>query len=418
MASRHSTNADIRVNQKNVNAYNPIPCEGSDRTFDAFSRFRVSEPLTIFEVQHQYNTQPLIWIDTTDNGGTISHLPNESSVSLNVTTESGSKVIRQTKEYFRYQPGKSQYVAMTGVLGSPKEGVTQRIGYYDDNNGMFFEQDQDGLKVVIRNSTSGSPVNTSISQLNWNLDKLDGNGPSGSVIDASLAQIFIIDFQWLGVGRIRFGFNIGGKLIYVHEVLNSNVMSTVYSTTANLPLRYEIANTQDTASISSMKQICSTVISEGGYNRDGFPFTANNGTTGISVTTRRPVLSIRSRSTFNSITNTSVIIPLEISILSQSNGVFFELVHGGTLTNASWSNVNTDNSTVESDVSATAISGGLILSSGYILASGTGNRIVGSVTKGLLSKLPLANNDTISIVCTSLNDTATCRASIDWHELY
>lgn len=417
MSGIYSSNADLRIGREGVTGTNPVPCENVDRNFDAFSRLRVSEPLTLFEVQHQYNTQPLFWNDTTANGGSIAHLPNESSVLLTVTTTSGSKVVRQTKEHFRYQPGKSQYVAMTGVLGLPKAGVVRRIGLFNDNDGMFFEQDENDLKVVIRSSTTGSPVDTSIPQSSWNLDRLDGAGHSKITLNTALAQIFVIDFQWLGVGRIRYGLNITGKLVYVHEIMNSNVASTVYCTTANLPLRYEIANNATTANDTNMRQICSTVVSEGGYNRHGFPFTANNGITGVSVTTRRPILSIQPRSTFNSITNTSTVLPLEAGIFAQTNSAFFELVYGGTLTNSSWQNVNTNNSVIQYDVSATAISGGLVLSSGYAFATSAGNvKTASSTLKGLLSRLSL--NDAFTIVCTSLSGTATCMGTIDWHELY
>jgi hypothetical protein len=418
MGGIFGSNADLRINRKNVNEKNPIPVEERDRNFDAFSRFRVSEPLTLFEVQHQYNTQHLLWKDTLTNGGTITHLPNESANLLTVTTEIGSRVLRQTKENFRYQPGKSQYVAITGVFGLPKTGVVQRTGYYNDGNGMFFEQDQNGLKVVLRSLTTGSPVDIGILQSDWNLDKMDGTGFSGITLNMALAQIFVIDFQWLGVGRIRFGLNVGGKLYYVHEILNSNVVPTVYCTTANLPLRYEILNTAETASNTSMTQICSTVISEGGFNRDGLPFTANNGVTGISVTTRRPILSIQPRSTFNSIANTATVVPSDFSILTQTNSVLFELVYGGTLTGANWQNVNLNNSLIQYDVSATEISGGFVVSSGYVLTSGSGSKSGNTALKGLLSRLPLTKDDSLTIVCTSLNSTATCMGSIDWHELY
>lgn len=419
MSGIYTNNPDLIVNRQIVSNHNPIPFEGIDRDFDAFSRVRTSEPLTLFEVQHQYNTQPLLWNDTTANGGQITHLPNESSVLMKVTTTDGSKSIRQTKEYFRYQPGKSQWIAMTSVMGLSKEGVVKRIGYYDDNNGMFFEQTQNDLKVVLRSSTSGSVVDTSITQSNWNLDKLDGSGNSRVTINMALAQIFVIDFQWLGVGRVRFGFNLNGKLIYVHEIISSNLTTSVYCTTANLPLRYEIVNIETTESDTSIKQICSMVASEGGYNRFGVPFSINNGVTGINVTTRRPIISIRHRSTFNSSTNTSTIIPIDISVFAQNNSALVELVYGGVLTSPSWSNINTNNSVTEYDVSASAISNGIIITSGYAVAAGSGvNKTSNTMLKGLISRLHLTNNESLTIVCTSINSTSICMGTIDWHELY
>ena len=173
----------------------------------------------------------------------ITHSPNDSGVILSGTTASGSTSIRQTFEYYRYQPGRSQQVLMTGVMGAKKTNVRQRIGLFDANNGLFFEQDGTNLKVVRRTKTSGVVVDNAVFQSAWNIDHLDGAGKSGILLDMSKAQIFVIDFEWLGVGRVRFGFNINGITYYCHQIFNANNLTTVYMQTANLPLRYELQNT-------------------------------------------------------------------------------------------------------------------------------------------------------------------------------
>jgi hypothetical protein len=423
MSGLHTSNADLRIDKEYVSPQNPIPVKMTSLSFDAsnldaFSRLRVSEPFTIFDVQHQYNTQPLLWKDIVENGGEITHLPNESSVSLTVGTLSGSKSCRQTKEYFRYQPGKSQFITMTGVLGDKKEGVAQRIGYFDDKNGMFFEQDQNDFYVVLRSNVSGNVVDVKIPKSEWNLNKLDGNSDNQTTVDTSKAQIFIIDLQWLGVGRIRYALNIGGEIIYVHQILNSNLISNVYTSTANLPLRYELFNTSATESNTNLKQICASVVSEGGYVKYGIPFTANNGSSPISISSKKPILSIKARDTFNSIENNASIIPLETGILVQSNPVFFEIVYGGTLTSANWQKVNNDHSVAEYDISATAISGGIVMSSGYLSGQRSQAQPSPSLTKGLLSKLAINKDNIYSLVCTPIGGSASCFCSIDWHEIY
>jgi len=397
---------------------NPIPVRLPTATQDAFGRFRVSNPLTIFEVQHQYNTQPLVWSDSTSGGGTIAHLADQSSVRLRVGTASGDKVTRTTKRYFRYLPGKSQQIFMTGVMGAKKTGVVQRIGYFEDSDGMFFEQDADNLKVVIRSSASGSVVNTPVSQSSWNLDPLDGSGNSGKTLDISKAHIFVIDFQWLGVGRVRFGFDIDGVLVYCHEFLHANFVTMVYTQTANLPLRYEIENTSTSASNTDLIQICSAVISEGGLEREGYPFSAANGATGIAVTTRRPILSVRKSALFNTLTNHGHIVPTAFSVLSASENIFFEVVLGGTLTGPSWASVGS-NSLAERDVAATAITGGQIVASGYVPANAQGNNTNSGLGEGLLSKQSLTNSDVLSIVITSVTGSSTLSyGSLNWEEIY
>jgi len=423
--------ANLRVNNSSVNSSNPVPVTGvtesgttaitvesSDRSGDAFGRSRVSSPYTVFEVQHQYNEQPLLWDTTTASSGSITHLPNESAVSLDVTTTSGSLVSRETFEHFRYEPGKSQLIIMTGVLGVAKTGVRQRIGYFNSENGVFFEQDENNLKIVLRTSTSGSPVDVVVNQSSWNLDTADGTGASGFNIDTSLAQIFTMDFQWLGVGRIRYGFMNDGKTIYVHEDPNANELTGPYMSTANLPLTYEIENTAGTASITSMKQICSTVISEGGIEKSGFPFSANNGITGVSVSgSPLAVLSIRPKATFNGITNTALILPHNFSVFSDGGTVFFEIVRDATLTGASWGSVDS-NSIVESDASATTATGGRVVASGYISAGSPGRGSSG-IDLGSVTRLPLVSGSTLTMRCTSITGpTNSLFSSFDWLETY
>ncbi len=398
-----------------VSHNNPLPITPISSLLDAFGRQRVSAPFDVFEVQHQYNTQPLVWTDSTSGNGAITHLPNESSVELSTGgTASGDKAMRTSKQYFRYKPGKSQLVLMTGVMGVLKSDVRQRIGLYDDNNGLFFEQDGTNLKAVVRSSTSGSPVDTAVNQSSWNLDTLDGTGPSGITLDMSKTQILVFDFQWLGVGRVRFGFVIDGNLIYCHQSNHANVLTSVYMTTANLPLRYDIENTDTAASSTDLIQICSAVISEGGQETRGLPFAIGNGATTISVTTRRALLSIRLKSTFNSIANNGLVVPRDFEVFSQDVDAYYEVVHGGTLGGSpSYTSVDA-NSIVEYDVAGTTVTGGRTVQSGYIT---TGDKAAGGMA-GLLSKLPLNNTDILTIAVTSLSGATDCGASITWTEVY
>ena len=390
---------------------------------DAFGRLRVSNPTDRFNSQFEYNALPLLWETVLVAGGTATHLPNESAVRLRVTTVSGDKVTRQSRRYIRYQPGKSQFIVMTGVLGAAKANVSRRLGYFDDENGFYFDQSDTDIGVVHREFTSGAVVNHRFEQSAWNLDKLDGTGPSGVTLDFTMSQIFVIDLEWLGVGRIRYGFNIAGVIIYCHEVLHANDLTTPHTTTANLPLRYEITNTGTAASNSDLLQICQTVISEGGFSDEsGLIGSASNGITAISVTTRRPILSIRPKATFNSITNRGEVIPLGVSVFTGAQNVFWELVYDGALTGASYASTNA-NSIVERDIAATAISGGIVIASGFVAAGGAGGK-GGGEKANITSKLVLGSNiagDTfvpLSLVVTAFTSTATVHGELSWKELY
>jgi len=390
---------------------------------DAFGHLRVSNPTTLFDSQFEYNALPLLWETVLMAGGTATHLPNESAIRLRVTTVSGDKVTRQSRQYVRYQPGKSQFIVMTGVIGAAKANVSRCIGYFDDENGFYFHQNDTSIGVVHREFTSGAVVNHRFAQSDWNLDTMDGNGLSGITLDFTMSQLFTIDLEWLGVGRLRYGFNIAGKIVYCHEINHANDLTTSHTTTANLPLRYEITNTGTAASNSDLLQICQTVISEGGFSDErGQIGSASNGITAISVTTRRPVLSIRPKATFNSIVNRAEVIPLGVSVFTGGQNVFWELVYDGTLTGASYASTNA-NSIVERDIAATAIAGGLVVASGFVAAGGAGGK-GGGESANITSKLLLGSNiagdvfTPLSLVATAFTSTATVHGELSWKELY
>lgn len=390
---------------------------------DAFGRQRVGgNTPSQFDSAMQYGTYPLLWESALTGGGTAVFVANQSAVRLRVAT-SGDIVVRQSHQYIRYQPGKSQLVFMTGTLGALTANTRQRLGYFDAQNGVFFEQDGTNVKVVQRSFVTGSIVDTPIIQSAWNIDKFDGTGPSGTVLDTSKSQIFVIDLQWLGVGRVRFGFDVKGRIFYCHQILNANTNAGVYMSTADLPMRYENQATGAIGGNVDMFQFCSSVVSEGGFDvitGPGLTNTANNGITAISVTTRRPVLSIRPKATFNGLVNRGSIIPENYQVLVASTTILVELVYQGTLTGASFASVDA-NSIAESDVSATAISGGTVIDSFYISAAA--NPHVANLAQ-IFQKLVLALNiagaapDNLTIVCTAFTGTATVNGVLTWKELY
>lgn len=333
--------------------------------FDAFGRLRVSQPFTLFDSQNRYASDPAF--DTSLTGsGTTTFLSNESSVRMDVTTASGDKVIRQTKRYFPYQPGKSLLVISTFVMAAAKTGLRQRVGYFDTNNGVFLQRENAELSFIIRTYTSGSPSDTrKVAQSSWNGDKLDGSGASGITIDTTKAQIMFMDFEWLGAGSVRVGFVIDGEYITAHTFDNANEVTAVYMQTATLPIRLEIENTALTASASSMKQICSSVMSEGGYEQMSVEQVARRTTTLTGIgTSFVPLVSIRLASDALG----AVIIPKQIRVLPIANGDYeIALIKNATLTSASYDTTTFTN--VDYDVSATAMTGGDVVLNEYATAS-------------------------------------------------
>lgn len=343
-----------------------VPVSIGGVNVDAFGRVRSSAPYTLFDSQNRYEKNDL-FSETTATGGTVTYDANASTVLLNVTTTSGSEVVRQSFRSFSYQPGKGLLTFNTFVMGASKIGVRMRVGYFNTQNGVFLERTDDSVRFVRRTSTSGSPVDVPVLQANWNGDKLDGTGDSGLTLDLTKAQILWSDFEWLGVGSVRCGFVINGEFIVCHTFENANNLDSVYMTTAILPIRYEVTNTDTTASATTFKQICSSVISEGGYEKkvalNVARMTATN--TGIS-TNFVPLVSIRLAAGRTG----AVVIPDGYSVLpTAASAVTFEvvLVKNPTLTGASWAATTSNN--VEADLSATSFTGGTIVQQQFVLAS-------------------------------------------------
>lgn len=338
---------------------------------DAFNRLVVASPYTLFDSQNRFAIDNQF--DTsTATGGSTTYLPNESSVQLSTTTSSGSEVVRQSYRVMPYQPGKGLGLLATFVMNAGKTGLRQRVGYFNTQNGVFFQQNDGVLSFVLRSYTSGAPVDTTITQANWNGDKLDGTGPSGRTIDVTKTQILAIDFEWLGVGDVRCGFFIDGQFVVCHTIHNDNIRTTVYMTTAILPVRYEIRNTAGTASSSSMKQICSSVYSSGGYEQTSIDHVARRTTIFNNITTAAtffPIVSIRLASTALG----AVVLPNRVQFLPTTNQNYeVALLKNPTLTGATWAAAVPTDANVEFDVAATAISNvGTIVQTDYVTASGS-----------------------------------------------
>jgi len=332
---------------------------------DAFGRLRVSAPFTLFDSQNRYEKDPH-FDESLTGSATSTYLSNESAVQLAVTTASGDKAVRQSLRVFPYQPGKSLLFLATFTMAAGQTNLRQRVGYFNADNGVFFQKDGSTLSFVVRTYTSGSVSDArTVTQANWNGDKLDGTGSSGITLDTTKTQILFMDFEWLGVGSVRCGFIIDGQFIVAHTFHNANSQTAVYMQTAILPVRYEIEATGTLSTSASMKQICSSVMSEGGYDQISQEHIARRTTVLGSIgTTFLPLVSIRLASDSLG----AVVIPSSVNVLPTTSGNYeVALIRNATLTGASYN--TTDFNHVDYDVSATALSGGTIVQQNYVTAS-------------------------------------------------
>ena len=423
---------------------------------DAFGRLRVAEPFTLGDYKHLYALDPN-FLDKTGNGGTITFDVNKAMGTLTTSSDTASYAIHQSKFYHHYQPGKSQLIFSSIKFGYAQQNVTKRTGYFDDRDGIYFEQvgsntsdgtDKGTLNFVIRSYTSGSASEADVGtykrrvpQSEWNIDPCDGTGPSKFNLDISKAQLVYIDFQWLGVGRVRCGFVHNGQIVLAHEYYHSNVLPEVYMSNPNLPIRCEIRNTGTTAG-GSMDQVCATVMSEGGYVESGIDWAVTSGAPRATKTpggTRFPVLAIRLKNTFQTYPNRITVRPNTLGVFAQSNDCYYELIkipsasqltttlNSGVLT---WTSADTS-SGVEYCVNAEAITGVVdVMATGIITAGSSPNSMTPVASGGLTvakKNIIVQNIDStdsevfivaIKTISTAGNASADAACTLQWREIY
>lgn len=397
-------------------ASNPALVSLYGTALDAFGRARVSSPYTLFDSQNRYAVDPQFNTATTGTGVTT-FLPNESSVSMAVTSGGVGSVIRQTYRVFPYQPGKGLLVLATFVMDSSTSAtLTQRVGYFNTQNGVFLQRVGTTPSFVLRSYISGAASDArTVNQADWNGDKLDGTGDSGLTLDLSKAQILWMDFEWLGVGSVRCGFVINGQFITCHTFNNANQITSVYMTTAILPVRYEITSTVAVA--AALKQICSSVVSEGGYEQVAADSVARRTTTVTGIgTSFVPLVSIR----LNSSALGAVVLPTNLGVYPVAAGDYeIALIKNATLTGASYVTGTFQN--VDYDVTATALTGGVIVKNDYASATNKAGAPIASGTGynfDLQLGVSLAGvSDVYTLAARTLSGTGSATGSLSFLDL-
>lgn len=409
----------------------------SGMAVDAFGRARVSSPLTLFDSFHRFQDNGKIGTANSAFDSYVVHDANSSSIICHVGTSNGAYVYRESSRVFAYQPGKSLQILQTYVMAPAQTGLRQRYGYFGTNNGIFIEQDGLNLYFVVRNGSTGTIVEDRIAQANWNVDTLDGTNtgawtegapvqnrnPSGLKLDMTKAQIMFLDIEWLGLGTVRCGFVINGQFVHCHSFHHSNIISSPYMGTACLPVRAEIQNTANTGNASNLRIVCTSVISEGGYELRGRPRTAgHSANAGYDLTvadTWYPVAAIRLKSERQD----AIVIPKDIHLgaASASGSVIkYKIVVGANVSGGTWVSGG-DDSSVQYNINAASYIGGTDYTSGYATVTNQASTPV-SLADGLF-KYQLERNSFTGANTVFLIAVQTSKAgddvyvSVDWEEI-
>lgn len=432
-----------------VEATNPLPVTGGygnnnsllvslgGTNLDAFGRLRVSEPHTLADYSHTYGEEVEL-LTASSGSGTKTLRANEASVRLSVGTGDGDYVVHQSRMHHHYMPGKSQLALMSFVFGTARANTVKRVGLFGEEDGVYFQQAGNGtLQFVKRTSISGSRVDeTPINQANWNVDKCDGTGASGFDLEITTTQLFFCDYQWLGVGRLRVGFVHNGEFIVAHEFTHSNTLSTVYWRNPNLPIRCEIRNIGTAVGTAYMDQVCSTVMSEGGYIESGVNF--SNYAENILLSKGSPaaakcLLAIRLKDTYQSLPNRSIVRLTDLNILSDGASIVFELWRlpgDSNITGGSWVSANAGSVVEYNSTAGTSFntSGGELFTSGFVAANNPsgkqasgGNSIADPIKakRAYISQnIASTESNVFALVARNLSTTADTNAyaSMQWRE--
>jgi hypothetical protein len=387
------------------------PFNLSSANLDAFSRLRVSSPFNLFDSTFQFDLNTDLYDRSTANSGSIAYNTNKKAAILSTAAVSNSSAVMQSFDYFKYHPARSQFFVISGNFGVGVSNVTKRIGCFDEENGFFLQITSTAISVVVRSSVSGSVVDNAIAQASWNVNTL-------ASLDLSKQQILFVDFQWLGSGRVRFGFVINGEIVFCHFFNHANIITTLYSQTANLPVRVEITG----SAVASIEFACAAVVCDGAYSPDGILRTINSGSTGgrnISGTTADfPLISLQKQTAFSKM---PIMIKQIQAFVSSSDDVLLKVVKNATLTGASW--VNAPLGYAQYDISATSYTGGTQMFSDYLRGAST----VGSVTSIIdifkevnnsqLGKYINGNSEIMTISISNITSSSTVYGVFNYSEI-
>ena len=423
-----TTNKDVRLTGKTEgdNVILQTMMHASDSpSIDAFGRWRVSNPETLFDSKNIFNDSDLadsvenqdLFYDnqeTSGSGTSTTYDANKSSQTLLVSNTTAGTRVRQTKMRFNYQPGKSQEVMMTFNMNGAAANITKKEGIFDGENGIFLEFSGTTVNLVRRTFVTGSAVDTKVAQANWNLDVMDGTGRSKVTLNWSKTQIMFIDFEWLGVGRIRIGFVVNGMIYYVHEINNANSLAEVYMTTPNLPLRSEISN-DGSGAADTITQICSTVVSEGGSQELGVLRHSDTASiTSLSAGTTYAILGLRLKSNY---LGASVLLQ-KISMIASTNN---DQCHWGLYINptvaSTFAYSDESRSAIQTATGAAAntITNGYEIDGDFFSTASPASHLLKNALR--LGSLIDGTVDEIVLTATPITNNITVQAGITWREL-
>lgn len=386
----------------------------------AKNRLKVSNQELLYFNTFQYGRDTNLWDESTANGGSLEFDQYLGMVKMTVTNQLGSQAIQQSKRVIRYIPGRQNELSFSVIFTTPATGIRRRIGLFDEQGGFYFEDGGDGnYYCVLRRNTAQGVVETRVARQDWNVDPLDGTGPSGLIGDPAAVQMVTFEYDWYGAGQVEVNWIIKNNKYPIHQFNTGNILPYTWTSTPFLPVRKEITNVTGAAGTHSMYVGSTSIYAETETSIIGRESNANSPITGRSTGNTAnvfvPILSIRLKSD----RLRGVVIPVDFQAATLDNtAIFYRLMSNPVLTGDSWVSAGAE-SFVEYDISATANTGGTVLKTGYLGPSNQGDII--SFNRQVNTQLGRNNLGTTSeILCIEIASTQANKsafASMNWIEI-
>jgi hypothetical protein len=381
------------------------------------NRFKISPFQTVFFNTFQYGKETDVWDERIVGIATATHDTSSSNVVMQVGSTAGSKVIRQTKNVMRYIPGRGATLAFAVRLDTPQVGIRRRFGLFDDNNGVFVEDNGGTYSYVIRSSVTGITTETRVYRDDWNGEKFDGNGWTGVTADPTKQQMISINYEWYGAGIVQFAWLMKNETVVSHTFENSNTNDRVWCSTPFLPIRMEIENITGVAGTHYLYQGSNSLLQEGEPEKLGTLLSIANSITGTTMSsdnTFYPIISIRLKS--DELSAVMLLRSLQAATNDNTN-IYWRLFENATLTGGTWVDHPDENSFMQYNTTATALSGGTTLLNGFVVGGGAALINIDDKAAVQLGRSGIGTiSDTYTLACASPNTNKKALAVLNWIE--
>jgi hypothetical protein len=377
----------------------------------AFGELTSVQPTPVVQVDFVYNVNADLVNSAITGSGTVTQA--DSMVVLQTTANASSSAMVESKRFVKYRPGQGVVVRGTALFTTGVANSEQLFGAGDVDDGLFFGYD--GATFGILRRVNG--VDNWTAQTAWNGDVMDGSGsssnPSGQTLDPTKGNVFQIRFQWLGFGRIAFGIEDEdtGGFIAVHSIAYANNFTTPSLYNPSFPVLWSVENTTNNTNIT-LKGASAFAEIEGKIEYLGPTNATGNTKTGVT-TTLTSIVTIRNKSTYQTLTNRTPINILKYSASVDGNKpAEFQLVKNATLGGTpSYTDISTNTSVVEYDTAGTTVTGGQIIDFATLASSGSLSE-GGTATTDII----ILPGETLTLAINATNATTDATAAIRWVE--